>query len=784
MSESVQQLKECLERERSARLLAERQLEIKNEALLDANQKLREHSQNIEREIRLRTSDLKSAHDQAVASAKAKSDFVANMSHELRTPLNGVIGMLYSLRNCNSANQQKALIKTALDSSKLLITVINDILDFSKIESVGVKLEQIEMDLRECVESIAHSFAVSSRAKQIDFITVIDPKLPRLVSADGFRIQQIVGNFISNAIKFTDKGYVKVQVDYLGSGRVLFTVKDTGVGISTEQANRIFSAFNQADTSVTRKYGGTGLGLSICSAIAKAMDTEIQLKSKLGEGAEFSFLLNLKVVDDNSLSHELSHVETPVSVAAISGSTMTLEVLHHLFVGQKAVELNVFKSICDYQLASNEGSPADVVLVDQEGKVAEEIKASKQSLCFGNARVAKLLYYEQLGDKNTESDFQLLKPLRNQEIVDAVLQPQFLQNIHQIESKQRTAYHEKRVLVVDDNVINLQVAENILQEFNLITELASNGQEAIDQVNSNHFDMVFMDVQMPGKDGLTAAKELRASGRSKEDLIIIAMTAHASREDRIKSLAAGMNDHVTKPIDPERIEQVLADYFGVKNSSSSTGNPVGELDKTENNIIDLEGFNVQEAIQRLGGNEALWRKLMLNFCDMYEGAAAEYAHHLNRQEYSKIAELAHRLKGSGANLGAEKISSAAAIIESAVKNNEIESLPDLIELNKVAMQTLTKAKRVLTGEPAVIRAAQQKDSTAPSVDRAQVVELLQGIKGTLNYNYTECENLVGSLTSLCAQSPFADLAAQISGFFEIFEYDQLLELVDEFDCKP
>lgn len=780
MKDVVKNLQERLDKERSARLQAESLLDTKSKELYEVNRQLLELTGNLEREVKVRTSELKSARDQALASAKAKSDFVANMSHELRTPLNGVIGMLYSLKNCESKVQQKALIQAAMDSSKLLITVINDILEFSKIESVGVELECVEVDLSECIESIAHSFSVSARAKQVELITMIDPKLPRLVRADGFRLQQIVGNLISNAIKFTDSGYVKVQVDYLGSGRVYIAVRDTGVGISEEQGKRIFNAFNQADTSVARKFGGTGLGLSICAAIAEAMGTEINIKSKLGEGAEFSLLLNLSIVDEGSICRQLRDLVTPSMVAVVSDSPMTVEIFKRLFDDQRQIDLKVYDSLASFRLLGfNRGTPT-VVFIDFLGEIAKEVKSTDSLLQCTDSRIATLLYYDQLGDKLAATTYQVLKPLRNQEIVDAVCLPDATPKLGAGEQDHKIVFVGKRVLVVDDNAVNLQVAENLLREYGLEVEQAKNGQEAIDIIKSTHYDLVFMDVQMPVKDGISAVKTLRASGYTPTDLPIVAMTAHASREDRVKSLAAGMNDHMTKPLDPRLLESTLVQFLGDENLETVARASCKRNSPPEIVLPEIEGFDVEEAVARLNGNFDLWRKLSIQFCDMFVDSRDELEQYLATDSYQSMAELTHRIKGTGANLGAMTIANAAAAVEAAIKSDQFADVSALIEILSNALRQLPEIKSLLHDAETV----PDRPLNTRSVERAHVIELLEGIKSVLNADYTESENLVNSLSRLCDGSDFAEIAQHIHNCFDDFEYDELLAAVDEFVCLP
>lgn len=778
MTDSVERLKKRLERERKARLQAEELLETKSIELYNTNQRLLELTRNLEDEVRQRTEDLQQARDQALANAKAKSEFLANMSHELRTPLNGVLGMLYSLRNCDSVTQQKAIIKTAMDSSKLLITVINDILEFSKIESVGVELEQIDVDLRECVESIAHSFSVSARSKQLDLVTLIDPNTPRLFRADGFRIQQILSNFISNAIKFTDSGCIIVKVGYLGAQRVLITVKDTGIGIATEQVSRIFSAFNQADSSVTRKFGGTGLGLSICSGIAKAMGCEIRLDSKPGQGSEFSFLVKLKEVDTTSISQEIRQQESRKVIAVVSDNPLTIDVFKRLFESQSNVDMQFFETIASLKSLGFAVRSPEVVFVDFQGKVMAEIKKDESALDVPNTRVTRLLHYDQLGEAGVDDHLELLKPLRNQEIYDAVYQPQFLLKINGQDSRQVARFNNKQVLVVDDNLVNLQVAENLLKDFGLSVELAKNGQEAVDFIKTTQFDLVFLDVQMPVKDGITAAKELRFSGKSLEDLPIIAMTAHASREDRVKSLAAGMNDHITKPLDPAVIEKLLIHYFDVDHYE--TADSQVQEGSSASGLPNIDGFKLIEALERLSGNRQLLKKLLLNFCKMYESAGDTLQAKYDDGALNDVQALAHQIKGAGGNLGATEISAAAGALERALKNDEHDSLPSLLQQMSRCLDSLPKLNKAILDLTDTTSPARPAAEKAANVEPEQVIEMLSGIQKKLNLDYTESENLVASFCRLCKGSDFDALAQQVETLFADFEYEELENVISEF----
>lgn len=778
MTKTQEQLEKQYQQEKRARLHAEQMLQNKSRELHETNERLLTLTRNLENEVKQRTKDLKLARDQALANAEAKSEFVANMSHELRTPLNGVIGMLYSLRNCQNETQRAALIKTALDSSKLLMTVINDILEFSKIESVGVELELIQVDLRECLESIAHSFAVSARSKRVELVTLIDPVLPRLFKADGFRIQQVVGNFLSNAIKFTDNGSVQLWVEYLGDERVLITVKDTGVGIAQEQASRIFSAFSQADNSVTRKFGGTGLGLSICNAIVKAMGSEIRLKSTPGEGAEFAFEVRLKVLDHSSdIELQLQRAQS-INVAVITQSMCVQSVFTSLFDFQNTVHYTVFNTLDEF--INNRKNDIQLVFLDTE-LLGHELNPTHQQLLQDSPfRLIKLLHYDQLGDKTIESELELLKPLRSVEVFDAIYHPEFLNTVSLPESSAIRQFNSKHILVVDDNVVNLQVAENILSEFGVNVVAAKDGQEAIEYLETQHFDLIFMDVQMPVKDGITATKEIRALGRSPEALPIVAMTAHASREDRLKSLAAGMNDHITKPLDPAKIEQLLGQFF-TDEATPVMSSSIQQSSHDAHQLPEYPGFDFSGALKRLNGKLVIYKKIFEKYCELCSGANQQFTEFLQAENYDQIASLAHQLKGSGANVGAEIISTAAARVESLVKEERYDQVPSAIEEFKQAIGNLPQVlEAVLNHGEKTVEEPSPAPVAAANVSREQVCEILKAIEGVLNVDYVECENLIASLVRVCHNTEYAGFAEGIATLFNEFDYDDLEQEIAKF----
>lgn len=703
MSESVDHdkelatLKRICARERRARQAAENLLQEKSRELYESNKKLTTLTEHLQEEVEQQTAELRDARDAALASAQAKSDFLANMSHEIRTPLNGVLGMLYSLRKCDNDTQRHTLIQSAIHSGKLLIAVINDILDFSKIESVGVNLENIDFDLRQTLEIAAHNFAATARGKGLDIVTHIHPAIPNAFCGDGYRIQQIVGNLISNAVKFTNVGQVCVSASLIENGLIRIAVSDTGIGIAPEQLKNIFSAFSQADTSVTRNFGGTGLGLSICAKITEAMGSQIQIESTQGEGSTFYFDIRLPIVDDSNLVSFYGDKLKNYQFVMISQSETSVASCRELFSELSHHTFQSVDSLAAFRALTIDKTHPLVVFLDisnldmSEPSAMEEIKEFSEK-----TMVISLENYEDVTPTPVNVDAHLLKPARHRELLNIIIDPNRLvttKPLVQQEANQNQILGT-RVLVVDDNNINLDVATAILTDLGCKVRTCSSGQQAIDVLSKQAFDIIFMDIQMPEMDGLSATKAIRGLGQPYENLPIIAMTAHAQEEDRAKHLAAGMNEHVTKPIDPDALNTLLHHFMNKRTTPSTPGQTqVSQPPKQQtahHPDLSFPGCDFDGALKKLGGKFDLLKSLIIKFCDQFGDADTKVSVLLAQNNVKDALHITHTIKGSASNLGMLAISESSAKVESQLKQQQMptdESLDlfyqQIFELNRI-----------------------------------------------------------------------------------------------------
>ncbi|WP_086479357.1 hybrid sensor histidine kinase/response regulator [Oceanospirillum sanctuarii] len=634
--------------------------------------------------------------EKADAANKAKSDFLANMSHEIRTPMNAIIGMTHlALRDSTDEKNHNYLNKIKLSANNLL-DIINDILDFSKIEAGKIHIEEIPFSLNDTLKQVVEVSQVRANEKQLPIRYFAPEDLVGECVGDPLRISQILLNLLSNAVKFTDNGYVALDVhqSIIDDEKVslTFCVSDTGIGISKEKQRSLFEAFTQEDTSTTRLYGGTGLGLSISQELARLMGSHLTVESEQGEGSSFSFTLTLdRYKADETPQRPLSELralyidDDPIALAAIKRLFEAQGIQLHCSDDARSGFEFVMKQAQDPQTA------LDLVLVDQQmpemdgTTIARELQRQ-----LAGHQLPNLVLLTGRDEHDLQSileeklfDTIWLKPVSASEILDS-LQMLFKQNRKGLSGTLNTPLNENnihqllgaKVLVAEDNLINQEVITGLLEPYGLELTIVENGQEAIDAIKENSYDLILMDVQMPVMDGLEATRQICSLGLIKQPPII-AMTANAMESDRQDCLRAGMSDHLSKPIDPSRLQSMLYQWLKREEGSIAIIESKKQLQPDTNDQqmppCFIEGVNMAVAFASANKDPRLLQKLFSSFVDQYREIE------LAEARPDELARQLHTLKGLAGTLGMSELHILASTLEQEhKKQGHIE--PDRIKL--------------------------------------------------------------------------------------------------------
>jgi len=652
--------------------------EARAEALEAASLAQKERNKAVELNESLRKQTIRSNElaRKAVAAEQAKSRFLANMRHEIRTPMNGVIGMTHLLRNTELSPEQLSHVETLEYCSESLLALIDEVLDLSKIESGKLKIERIETDLMEIVSKSTRLFAPGAHKKGLEFLSVYPAHFDRKISCDPYRLRQIFSNLLSNAVKFTESGSVRFEVSVKDRTdkkvELRFSVQDTGIGISKIGQSKLFRAFAQADSSTKRKYGGTGLGLVISRKLARLMGGDLIVESEPGVGSEFSFTLKFDLGEAIS-DERKSGLGDSKPVAVVTNSDSIAERLQAVLSGLDLKRDRYTRYIENIDTHRYQAILVDGSIYSKEVDRFKELAGSVSLLAICEQEVGGRLE----GLDETDIVRSPFDPLDIWEKLST--EPQTKLREREASSAAGNQGHSDcSVLLVDDNEINLLVAQGLLENRGISPVKSKSGEEALERCRNESFDLIFMDCMMPGMDGYEATRAIRNMDSSNSKSVIVALTANAIRGDREKCLESGMNDYLAKPLRNKELDRVLNRWLKANEAELAKSEPTSEASK-ENEELALLDLSEIESIFSDRDAETIASLLSL-FVQTVNENVAELEKMIDASDdFERMRLLSHSIKGSSANYGAARLKSVAGALEEACIEEDSGKAAELFE---------------------------------------------------------------------------------------------------------